>query len=99
MLLCLGGYLLWHTNKADSLATGKVLLRGALTGGSAYRAFQTMLKMQGVSPALVESVADWLPRAAYTTLLYCPTSGPVHTARFCTDILRYTVRVKKIPPP
>ena len=89
MLLCLGGYLLWHTNKADTLEAGKALLRGALTGGSAYRAFQTMLKMQGVSPALVENVADWLPRAAYTTLLYCPTSGPVLTARFCANILRY----------
>jgi len=34
-----------------------------------------MLKMQGCSPALVENVADWLPHAAYTTLLYCTITG------------------------
>jgi len=52
-------------------------MRGVLCDGSAYNAFQTMLKMQGVSPALVDNLADWLPRAAFNTLLYCPIAGPV----------------------
>ena len=66
---------MWHTKKVDSLQAGKDTLRAALSDGSAYTAFQTMLRMQGCSPALVANVADWLPRAAYTTLLYCPTTG------------------------
>jgi len=70
-----GGFLLWHTKKADSLEAGKAAVREALCDGSAYRTFQTMLRMQGVSPALAENVADWLPRASFTTLLYCPAAG------------------------
>jgi len=64
-----------HTKKVDSLEAGKDAVRAALGDGSAYSTFQTMLTMQGCSPAVVNNVADWLPRAAYTTLLYCPTTG------------------------
>ena len=60
----------------DSVQEGKHAMCAVLCDGSAYSAFQTMLKMQGVSPALVDHLADWLPRAAFTTLLYCPTAGP-----------------------
>ena len=59
-------------------------MRAALSDGSAYRAFQTMIKMQGVSPALADRLGDWLPRAAFTTLLYCPTAGPVAYS-FCVN--------------
>jgi len=57
------------------LEAGKDAVRAALNDGSAYSTFQTMLMMQGCSPAVVSNVADWLPRAAYTTHLYCPATG------------------------
>jgi len=78
-----GGYLLWHTKRADSAEAGKDTVRAALDDGTAYSAFQTMLRMQGCSPAVVDNAADWLPRAAYTTLLYCPASGQPQYSHRC----------------
>jgi len=75
--MCGGAHLLRNADKVDSLQAGRDAVREALDDGSAYRVFQTMLKMQGVSPALVENIAEFLPRAAYTTFLYCPAAGPV----------------------
>jgi len=66
---------MWHTGKVDNLQAGKDAVRGSLHDGSAYKAFQTMLKMQGVSPAVAEHVADWLPGSLFTSPLYCPTTG------------------------
>jgi len=78
--------LLWHTNKADSLQAGNEALRATLSGGSAYEAFQTMLKMQGVSPAVADNVAAWLPRAEHTTLLYCPGAGVCHVTTLSNSL-------------
>ena len=75
---CAGGYLLLHAKKVESLQEGKDMVLDKLSStGEALWSFKRMLTMQGVSPAVCETVGDWLPQAPFTTRLYCPTAGCV----------------------
>lgn len=55
---CLGGVLLWISDKAESLEKGRKIIRTVLDNGSALQKFQAMMIAQGVKPEVAHTLCQ-----------------------------------------